>query len=213
MNMASELTIILTRLTLVLFASLLFGLFRQKMHKPIGFGTFMFVSMGSCVLSLISISFPESNPLVLIGSIVTGIGFLGAGALIRTPDRAMGFTSASSIWLFAIVGVVVGLGQYLLGTILYSVAWLVLIIDNYLEKRSIGAYQKKIIITTNKLIPTSEFDRLFSNAHKHNMLGIEVNKTEEKMVVTFVIEGTKADINHLAKELVGQPWFSSCKVE
>ncbi len=208
-----DFNIAIFRLGIVVLASLFFGLVRQKMHKPIGFGTFIFVSLGATALSVISVTVQGDNPLVLVGSIVTGIGFLGAGALIRTSDKTSGFTSAASIWLFAIVGVVIGLGEYFLGTILYGMAWVVLAIDSYLEKRSIGAFQKRIVITTNKLIPTSELDRIFSTAHKHKMLGIEVNKGEQKMTITFLIEGTKADINHLAKELVNQAWFASCKVE
>src|SRR3989338_10867028 len=101
------------RLALVLIGSLIFGLIRQKLHKPISFGTFTFVALGSCALALTSLVVPDANPILLLGSIVTGIGFLGAGALIRTPDKTSGFTSAASIWLFAIFRAVVGLGQYL----------------------------------------------------------------------------------------------------
>ncbi len=208
-----DLSIVLLRLGLILAASLFFGLMRQKLHKPISFGTFTFVSMGAGALSVISTSVQGDNPLVLVGSIVTGIGFLGAGALIRSADKTTGFTSASSIWLFAIFGVVIGLGEYLLGGIIYGVSFLIILIDGYLGEHSIGAYQKKMTIVTNKLISTSEFDKIFSSTHKHKMLSIDVNKAEEKMTIVFMIEGTKADINHLSKELLHQPWFVSCKVE
>lgn len=208
-----DITITLLRLGLVLAGSLFFGLIRQKLHKPISFGTFTFVSLGACALSVISTSLQGDNPLVLVGSIVTGIGFLGAGALIRNADKTTGFTSASSIWLFAIFGVVIGLGEYLLGGLIYGVAFLVITIDGYLEEHSIGAYQKKMTIVTNKLISTSEFDKIFSSTHKHKMLSIDVNKADDKMAIAFMIEGTKQDINHLSKELLHQPWLVSCKVE
>ena len=201
------------RLALVLIGSLFFGLIRQKLHKPISFGTFTFVSLGSCALALTSIAVQGDNPLILVGSIVTGIGFLGAGALIRTTDKTSGFTSAASIWLFAIFGVVIGLGEYLLGSIIYAVSFLVVLIDGYLEEHSIGAYQKKMTIVTNKLISTSEFDQIFSATHRHKMLSIDVNKAEEKMTMVFMIEGTKPEINNLSKDLLHQPWFVSCKVE
>ncbi|HLC71580.1 MAG TPA: MgtC/SapB family protein [Candidatus Nanoarchaeia archaeon] len=208
-----EINLIVLRLLPVLIGSLFFGLIRQKLHKPISFGTFTFVSFGSCALALLSLVIPGGSPLLLVGSIVTGIGFLGAGALMRTPDKTLGFTSASTIWLFAIFGVVVGLGEYLLGSIIYGVSFLIIVIDGYLEEHSIGAYQKKMVITTNKLISTSEFDKIFLSTHRHKMLGIDVNKAEEKMVVTFMIEGTKQDINNLSKDLLHQPWLVSCKVE
>ena len=123
-----EVIIVLLRLGLVLAGSLFFGLIRQKLHKPISFGTFTFVSMGACALSVISTSVQGDNPLVLVGSIVTGIGFLGAGALIRSADKTTGFTSASSIWLFAIFGVVIGLG---LNWLLEKTHWIELPPDIY----------------------------------------------------------------------------------
>ncbi len=208
-----EISFLLLRLLPVLIGSLFFGLIRQKLHKPISFGTFTFVSFGSCALALVSLVVPGGSPLLMVGSIVTGIGFLGAGALIRTPDKTSGFTSASSIWLFAIFGVIIGLGEYLLGSIIYGVSFLIILIDGYLEEHSIGAYQKRMTITTNKLISTSEFDKIFSSTHKHKMLGIDVNKADEKMIITFMIEGTKQDINNLSKELLHQHWLISCKVE
>lgn len=208
-----DIILIATRLLPVLIGSLFFGLVRQKLHKPIGFGTFTFVSLGSCALALTSLVVASENPLLLVGSIVTGVGFLGAGALIRTTDKTSGFTSAASIWLFAIFGIVVGLGEYLLGGVIYAISFLIIVIDGYLEEHSIGAYQKKMVITTNKLISTSEFDKIFSSTHRHKMLSIDVHKAEEKMTITFMIEGTKQDINNLSKDLLHQSWLVSCKVE
>ena|SRR5659263_171028 len=99
-----ELLIILLRLTLTFALSLIFGYERQRSHKPIGFGTFIFVSVGSCGLAITATILSE-NPLPLLGSVVTGIGFLGAGALIKTNEKTFGFTTAASVWLFAIFGI------------------------------------------------------------------------------------------------------------
>lgn len=204
--------IAILRLGIVFFSSLFFGLVRQKLHKPIGFGTFIFVSLGSTALSIAAVTLHADNPLPLLGAIVTGIGFLGAGALIRYQDKTIGFTSASSIWIFAIFGMVVGLGEYLLGTIIYFVAWIVVFIDMYLEHHAIGAYQKKITIATKKLIPTAEFDKVFAG-RTYKLLSVDVHKTNDKLTATFLVEGRKEEINQLSRELLSQPWFESCKVE
>src|SRR6185503_20781311 len=92
-----------------------FGLARQKLGKAIGFGTFIFVALGACGLSLVALEFADQqqNPLPLLSAIVTGIGFLGAGALFRTADRVVGFTSAATIWIFACFGMAIGLGEFL----------------------------------------------------------------------------------------------------
>ncbi|MBI2145859.1 MgtC/SapB family protein [Candidatus Woesearchaeota archaeon] len=203
---------VLLRLGIVFVCSLLFGLVRQKLHKPIGFGTYIFVAIGSGGLSLVAITIHTDNPLPLLGSIVTGIGFLGAGALIRNSDRITGFTSAASIWVFAIFGLLIGLGQYFLGLLIYGTTWIVMGIDMYLEKKSIGAYQKKLTVVTTKLIPTNELTKLFTG-YKHKLLHVEVNKTANTMTITFYVEGTKGEINQLPHLLLNQPWFGSCKVE
>lgn len=209
--MAIETTVIFFRLGLVFFLSFLFGMVRQRWHKPIGFATFIFVALGASALAFVSEAIGE-NPIPLLGAIVTGIGFLGAGALIKGTDKAYGFTSAATIWLFAIFGMIIGLGYYLLAGLIYSISWIVVLIDFYFEKHSIGAYQKKITISTKKLITTNELDHVFAG-YKHKLLGIEVNKNEDKVIMSFMVEGSKEQINHLSRELLNQPWFGSCKVE
>src|SRR3990167_3502886 len=128
------------RVTIVFLAALLFGVQRQRSHKPIGFGTFTFVSTGSCVLAIISLLLAPTEPLPLLGAIITGIGFLGAGALIKTTDKIFGFTSAASIWVFAILGLIIGLGKYKEGFIVYSMIWITILVDGYLEHHAIGSY-------------------------------------------------------------------------
>ena len=182
------------------------------MHKPIGFGTYIFVATGACGLSLVSILIPTENPLPLLGAIVTGIGFLGAGALIKTADRVVGFTSAASIWIFAIFGLIAGLGHYLLSLVIYGVVWAVMAIEKYLEIKSIGAYQKKLTLTTTSLVSTADLEKVFAG-REHRLLSIEVNKKEDRMIVVFYVEGTKQELNTLSRDLLHQPWFGSCKVE
>ncbi len=206
------LSTLLERLFFVFILSLAYGMIRQRMHKPIGFGTYVFVAMGACGLSLISIIVSRENPLPLLGAIVTGIGFLGAGALIKTSDKVVGFTSAASIWIFAIFGLLAGLGDYVLSFAMYATVWMVMGIDKYLENKSIGAYQKKLTLTTTALISTIDLEKIFSG-REHKLLAMEVNKKEEKMTAVFYVEGTKQEINNLSRELLHQPWFGSCKVE
>ncbi len=200
------------RIGIVSFLSLLFGLIRQRLHKPIGFGTFILVAVGASVLAIIAQHLNADDPLGLVGATVTGIGFIGAGALIRNADKTSGFTSASTIWLFAIFGVAIGLGEMVLGLIAYGISIIVIIIDMYLVSKGIGAYQKKLTITTNKLVSGQEMDKVLAGS-RHKLLGVEVNKVEGKMVLTFVIEGTKERINQLSRDLLQQPWFVGCKVE
>jgi putative Mg2+ transporter-C (MgtC) family protein len=116
-----EISVILLRLFFTFALSCVFGVERQKSHKPIGFGAFIFVSVGACALAITATIIEPENPLPLLGAIVTGIGFLGAGALIKTSDKTFGFTTAASIWLFAIFGIINGVGEYFLGFSIYEI--------------------------------------------------------------------------------------------
>ncbi|MBL7147458.1 MAG: MgtC/SapB family protein [Nanoarchaeota archaeon] len=204
---------ILFRFILVFILSFIFGIGRQKSHKPVGFGTFIFVALGACSLALIAIEFRPDDPLPLLGAIVTGIGFLGAGALIKTSDKIFGFTSAATIWIFAIFGLTIGTGEYLIGIIIYLLIGVVIIYDSHLEKKGMGSYQKKLMITTNKIIGEKEIKNILTNTTKHKLNSIEVDKKNKKISFIYLIEGTKEQINKIPKELFEKDWFETCKVE
>src|SRR3990172_900354 len=86
------------------------GLERQVRRKPVGFGTFIFVATGAATLTILAIDLDVGNPLPVIGGVITGVGFLGAGALIRSNDRVFGFTTAALVWAMAALGVAAGAG-------------------------------------------------------------------------------------------------------
>jgi len=208
-----ELSIILLRLTLTFALSLIFGYERQRSHKPIGFGTFIFVSVGSCGLAITATLLNE-NPLPLLGSVVTGIGFLGAGALIKTNEKTFGFTTAASVWLFAIFGIIIGVGQYVIGTTIYLLTWIIIFFDKLFEKNGMGYYQKRLIINTNKIVEKSEIKKIFSQGtQRHKFIGIDVDKKNNKISITYLIEGTSEDIYKISKKLYEMDWFDSCKFE
>lgn len=136
----------LLRFSLAFSLALAYGLARQRMGKPIGFGTFILVALGSCALSLTAVHLAHDNPLPLMSAIVTGIGFLGAGALFRASDRVIGFTSAATIWVFAVFGLSVGAGELVIAGLLYGSIVAVTVIDTGLERRWIGAYRRSLTI-------------------------------------------------------------------
>ena len=144
---------VLLKFFLVFASSFIYGLNRQKSHKPVGFGTFVLISVGSCALAVIAVDMGIEQSVGLLGAIVTGIGFLGAGALIKSSDKVFGFTTAASIWFFAILGLSVGLGEYTSASIIYVMVWIVAIFDKDLEKNAIGSYRRKIIIQGRNLVP------------------------------------------------------------
>ncbi len=112
-----------TRLLLALFLGALMGLERQLVGKEAGIKTGMLVSGGASIFSMVALTLPgifsSGNPMVavtdagfpIIANIVVGIGFLGAGIIIKNDgSHVHGMTTAAVIWTTAAVGTLVGIG-------------------------------------------------------------------------------------------------------
>jgi len=204
---------IILRFLIVFILSFIFGLERQSAHKPTGFGTFIFVALGSCTLGIVATQFSD-NPISIIAATVTGIGFLGAGALIRSPDKVFGFTTAASIWVFSIFGLMIGIQKYFLGITTYIVIWLVIISDRYLEGKGIGGYRKKITITTNKIVDDKKIIKhLAKYSTSFRMINVEVNKGDNYMQLTYLIEAGGEDMSKMTKDIQKESWVKSTKIE
>ncbi len=209
-----EIIIAFIKLLITFLASLFFGLERQRSHKPVGFGTFIFVSVGACALGIIVVSGTILNTVSLLAAVVTGIGFLGAGALIRGPDKVFGFTTAASIWLFAIFGLTLGVGEYLIGLFVYVIMWVVVLFDHYLEDRGIGSYQRRLVIRTNRIISEKEIHRhLLLHTKRHRILSSDINKDTKEMVLSYLINGGREKLNKLSTELYKEEWLKSLRIE
>ena len=207
-----ELALILISFGLTFLFALVFGLERQRAHKPIGFGTFIFVSMGSCALGVVALIFNKENPLPLLGATVTGIGFLGAGALIKTTDKIFGFTTAASIWIFSIIGLIMGVREYLIASLLYLVVWLIVFIDKILEKKGIGSYQKKLYITMNKNIHSAELASVMK-IKNYKLFSVDVNLKDNLYNIVLLVEGSKKNVNGIPKILSKLDYINSFKFE
>lgn len=130
---------ILLRLGLALLAGIVLGLNRWMHHKSAGIRTHSLVALGSALVMLLIGSFPgadaQANSRVLQG-LITGIGFLGAGVIIRQEhsQAVHGLTTAASIWACAILGATFGGGFYVLGLCAMSAVLLVLLLGGPLER-------------------------------------------------------------------------------
>ncbi len=205
--------IIFLRMLMTFSLSFLFGLERQKSHKPIGFGTFIFVSSGACVLGIIAVHLNHENPLPLLSAVVTGIGFLGAGALIKNGDKVFGFTSAALIWTFAILGLCIGLGEYQIALLLYLFIWTVTFVDKYLQLAGIGSYRKSLTIRLNQIIDLAVLEDLIADSKHFKLDALEVDRSENQMVVSYDVATTHARIMELLEVIQQQTWFESYRVE
>lgn len=205
---------IFIKFLVVFITSFIYGINRQKSHKPVSFGTFILISIGACSLAIIAIDFGIQNSIGLIGSIVTGIGFLGAGAMIKESNKIFGFTTAASIWFFSIFGLSVGLGEYVLAAITYVMVWIVAFFDKYLEKNAIGSYRRRIVIETRGLIPKGEITGILAkDTTEFYLYGTFISKKDNISTFTYVIEGPKEKIENLLKSLYKKRWCVSVRFE
>jgi putative Mg2+ transporter-C (MgtC) family protein len=114
------------------------GLEREVRDQPAGFRTHMLVALGSCLFTLISAygfgailaGDPQTrfDPTRIAAQIVTGIGFLGAGAILRSGMSVRGLTTAASLWVVAAIGLAVGAGAYVLASATTAITLLALLV-------------------------------------------------------------------------------------
>lgn len=95
-------------LALAAFLGSLIGWQREAQARPAGLRTHILVAVGSCLVTLVR--FPGGDTARIAAQIVTGIGFLGAGVILRRGPTVHGLTTAASIWVVAGVGIAVGAG-------------------------------------------------------------------------------------------------------
>jgi putative Mg2+ transporter-C (MgtC) family protein len=109
----------MARVTLAFLLGGMIGYERESIQRPAGLRTHMLVAAGAAAFTLASMyafdgESPARDPTRIAAQIVTGVGFLGAGTIWRTPSTIRGLTTAASIWLVAAVGLLAGSGMYLL---------------------------------------------------------------------------------------------------
>lgn len=107
------------------------GVEREYRGHPAGIRTMAMVSFGSCLFTLLGVYFNVTNqdPTRIAAQVVTGIGFLGAGTIIRQGTGVRGLTTAATIWVVAAIGMAVGFGSYILpavGTVIVLFALVVI---------------------------------------------------------------------------------------
>lgn len=189
------------RQLLVAGLALLFGLVRQRRGKPIGFGTFIFVAVGSCSLAVIALRLSPTNPLPLLGAVVTGIGFLGAGALIRSGEKIGGFTSAATIWIMAVFGIAIGVGETEVGVVSYGAIWGVAMIDRFMELRSLGSHQRRLTLVADaEAFDRGALDAIVGRHELHDLVQALDSEAGTRTLV-LAIKGTRKQTDALLGRL------------
>ncbi len=129
------------------------GLEREYHHKSAGLRTSMLICMGACFFMIVSwaaATHPEDDHTRIAAQIVAGIGFLGAGVILRERGNVVGLTTAATVWATASVGTAVGIGMYLTSIFATGLILFALVVLGWFEQR-IGI---KLRLTTFRLTTT-----------------------------------------------------------
>ena len=189
---------IIIKIALCIVLAGLIGLERELKQKPAGLRTTMLICLGSAVFMIVGINITErygdiADPARIAAQVVTGIGFLGAGAIIQSRGSVQGLTTAASIWVVASIGLAVGNGYYLMATLatvsVMVVLNLVLFIEKIFTRKNVQRYNiisKSVECVFDALKKTTSFSSL-------TLEKLEIERRDDKFSFIISCEG-KSDI-------------------
>lgn len=174
------------------------GYEREKSNQFAGFRTHILVSVGACITSVIALelfnkysSISTMDPARLPAQVLSGIGFLGAGAILKNSNGIRGLTTAAGIWATACIGIAIGYGQYVLGI----TAWLLVMATLYIFKNIDKVISKRSQAILKATITNLDITSTVFNAIKASEIGIKnfqiVSRSNDIWELVFLIEYDK----------------------
>ncbi|MDD6210364.1 MAG: MgtC/SapB family protein [Bacteroidales bacterium] len=169
----------------------LIGVERQARRNAAGIRTFALICLGSCLAMLLSIwmsqVFDESDAGRIAAQALTGIGFLGAGVIMRYRENTFGLTTAACIWVVSVIGLSVGAGMYLSASITtFIVLALLVLLFRFEVVRHVDRTKKDLKISASDLELTSQQIKEVLNSFKLTVADISIVKDFKVNTSTFV---------------------------
>jgi putative Mg2+ transporter-C (MgtC) family protein len=205
---------IIIRLCLGLVAGAIIGFERSSRRQVAGLRTHVLICVGATLLMLLSIWVPQQfyamkngDPGRIAAQVVSGIGFLGAGAIIRLGHNVKGLTTAASLWIVAAVGLAIGAGMYIAAASAELIALITLILLYYLEKRIFPTARNKLLELRYKhgAVPDTRTSNDILSNFGIQTLSMDVDQDVGKARITriryYVSIPDTADLSRLAKAL------------
>ncbi len=185
------------KLVLSLFIGSAIGLERRRKGQVAGMRTFSLISMGATLAMLISIYIPQEymglkngDPGRIAAQVISGIGFLGAGAIIQMKGSVKGLTTAAGIWMTAAIGLAIGSGMYTISIVATLLVFFALTTAEKLEFTLFKSGESKIIRAKSQGIIT-DLTQLRNDLKEHNIHivdeFIKYNYHNEETIINFII--------------------------
>lgn len=192
------------KLLLAILLGGMIGFEREFRDKAAGFRTIIFICVGATLFTIFSIRIAgDKDPGRIAANIVTGVGFLGAGVVLRNEGRIVGLTTASIVWLTAAIGMGIGSNQYALAFTTALFMFLILWVFPYIE-RIINNFREERIYEITWVGRPGKFEELDILIHKLNLYirSKKRNKSGNDLIYILDIVGSPRNHNLLVNSLI-----------
>ena len=188
--------------------------FERELHsKAAGLRTITLITVGAAMFTVLSSKFTDPATSRVAANIVTGVGFLGAGAILFAEGKIKGLTTASSVWVAAALGMAVGLGQYILGVATALLVVIVLDLFTRLDRwlvikgRESRSYE---IAFTDRPGKDKELEKVFSE-YRMVIRTHRPMRQETLRLDTWEVDGRAIDHLALAEKLLADEEVSELR--
>lgn len=191
------------KLVLSMILGCVVGYERKRKGQIAGVRTFSLICMGATLAMMLSVYVPQvylglknGDPSRIAAQVVSGIGFLGAGAIIQMKGSVRGLTTAAGIWMVAAIGMAVGVGMYMISIVATALILFILMQLERIEHRiSLGSESRIISITTSVIVDDiAPYKQVLNSQH--------VNLTNFFIAFDYNENTTKINLVVLARESV-----------
>lgn len=185
---------IFLRLAAALVAGGIIGYERERDSQPAGLRTHMILALGAALVMILSVNIGikfGSDPARLAAQVVSGVGFLGAGAILRFGFNVKGLTTASTLWTTAMVGMAIGYGYYLVSLFAVVITIIVLTLVERFEKKFVRVNVIRTVVV---------------DVHEREGILREVRKTISKMADALLAFSVQKSVKnkHMRLEIVAR---------
>jgi putative Mg2+ transporter-C (MgtC) family protein len=205
----------LLKLLLALVLGGLIGWERELYDKPAGFRTNTLICVGSTLFTIFSLKIgiiPGTDSARIAAQIVSGIGFLGAGAIIRRGEAVLGLTTAATIWFVASIGMGVGAGYYLTSSVGTALALAILVLfrkfENLVDRFHTTRTYHVILSADDEAV--RELSRALDSCGLR-VLGNKQVKSDNRYFYEITLSGRKDQHNPLLENLLKSPTVKEVK--
>ncbi len=194
-NIAPGLGQVALRLACAMLVGIVIGLEREYTHRPAGLRTHILVAIGACAVSItgemLFAHYHElgamPDPARLSAQVITGVGFLGAGTIMKEGASVKGLTTAASVWAVACLGIAAGFGYFALALLGMIFMFFTLTLVEALQHRFIraGSSEEPYILETNDLSAALNRVNAVAQSQQVAIVNMAAQRTEQGYQLSF----------------------------